>query len=904
MSDPTPSRKDVICDHCGAKVQKKNLKSHTFDIHGKDVKVKERQPAGQQTLGFKKRDTEEQKGNSPKRSKSIVQVLNKSINKENEGVKAMEVEEHGEAEPIVKTDFEKIADKVDESTESIKNEIKQLKEEVLSAVKKEKPEQDESESKQDTKQLIDSAKNVDELCALFSELTYNDELKIIQCNLCVNRYDLECYKKDKTKVTGIINFDKSEDNSSDKMSRLFSNVKLAVKKHLETQTHKAKLIDLKNVERDRFIDKTKADTANEKEAAMRCVRILHFLYRKGRPFTDYPEQVALMVKGKVYMGNINHSKEFASKYLEHLAEVVRDEIKAMLNTVLPQTGFKRPVKIIADKDTTKHRTRQIVCLTTIFPEADELIQALYIDHPIVKHHAAKDTAENIFEAVKDYIAPDQYEGGAYDGPYHHAKKDVPHHLNSMFGVPDEDVHSDHDYLHRCGISEKNARKYGRNYWVDNLCDLCGTVNKDHNYGKSYEEALEIADDMNIKFAQPKFRSDTRFSNHEHKVLKSFYTDLPAYIKHYEQIEETCDSNTQRDKDKRSHATSMLKKLKNKKFFLQLAGTCDIYSVMSQMSCELQTVNLLPFERYDRFLVQLNKLEKMVSTLDDHSSCGESCLWDKLHLDRRHILEGDLDTIQLESDEPQANHQTRSVHNLAQSNQNKTVEQKTNEELKHFIEDLIKEMKEVFRKEDKEAVELTRILTDWKTLAVKVKARGSPLIYALEKSKMVEASKKVCRALREVSEDELENQFAKFINILGKEVETKNMEDLKKVNSKDLIRKFMQTPALYEGIEMVMEATVVSAIKISVESVGESVISTYSIHNNKLRNLKDTTANDEMFISVNGPEIGEADKILAKALDRKFGDQRGWHFATRQNLFRTSGKTVDKILQKKSTFGIY
>jgi hypothetical protein len=50
MSNPTPSRKDVTCDHCGAKVQKKNLKSHTVDTHGKDVKVKERQPASQQTL--------------------------------------------------------------------------------------------------------------------------------------------------------------------------------------------------------------------------------------------------------------------------------------------------------------------------------------------------------------------------------------------------------------------------------------------------------------------------------------------------------------------------------------------------------------------------------------------------------------------------------------------------------------------------------------------------------------------------------------------------------------------------------------------------------------------------------------------------------------------------------------
>ena len=69
MSNPTPSRKDVTCDHCGAKVQKKNLKSHTVDTHGKDVKVKERQPASQQTLIFTKRTTEDQTGSSAKRSR-------------------------------------------------------------------------------------------------------------------------------------------------------------------------------------------------------------------------------------------------------------------------------------------------------------------------------------------------------------------------------------------------------------------------------------------------------------------------------------------------------------------------------------------------------------------------------------------------------------------------------------------------------------------------------------------------------------------------------------------------------------------------------------------------------------------------------------------------------------------
>ena len=59
----------------------------------------------------------------------------------------------------------------------------------------------------------------------------------------------------------------------------------------------------------------------------------------------------------------------------------------------------------------------------------------------------------------------------------------------------------------------------------------------------------------------------------------------------------------------------------------------------------------------------------------------------------------------------------------------------------------------------------------------------------------------------------------------------------------------------------------------------------------------------MFIAVNGPEIGEADNVLTEALNLKFGKGK-WHFSVQQNLFRTSGPTVEKLLEKKSPFKIY
>ena len=156
--------------------------------------------------------------------------------------------------------------------------------------------------------------------------------------------------------------------------------------------------------------------------------------------------------------------------------------------------------------------------------------------------------------------------------------------------------------------------------------------------------------------------------------------------------------------------------------------------------------------------------------------------------------------------------------------------------------------------------------------------------------------KVGRSLREIDLEELKNQFSTFLERLGKVVENKSMEELLRIDAKDLIKTIMRNSNQYKGIEMIIQATIIGAIKISVESVAESIISKYGIHNSKKRALKDTTANNEMFVAINGPEVGEADSLLAKAL--------GWHISVKQNLLRTSGPTIDNILKRKSKLNIY
>ena len=51
------------------------------------------------------------------------------------------------------------------------------------------------------------------------------------------------------------------------------------------------------------------------------------------------------------MGEAKHSQRFPRHYLQNAARVARDKVKSYLETQLKHTGFRPPVKIVADKDT-------------------------------------------------------------------------------------------------------------------------------------------------------------------------------------------------------------------------------------------------------------------------------------------------------------------------------------------------------------------------------------------------------------------------------------------------------------------------------------------------------------------------------------------------------------------------
>ena len=108
---------------------------------------------------------------------------------------------------------------------------------------------------------------------------------------------------------------------------------------------------------------------------------------------------------------------------------------------------------------------------------------------------------------------------------------------------------------------------------------------------------------------------------------------------------------------------------------------------------------------------------------------------------------------------------------------------------------------------------------------------------------------------------LEYQFYTFLKRLEVTTNHQSNENLEKTDQKDLIKLLSSSPSLYEGIQLLMRATYEACIKISVESVAESVISVYNSHNSKIRPVCEDNENNVLFIDYNGPEMGDADYKL-------------------------------------------
>ena len=96
------------------------------------------------------------------------------------------------------------------------------------------------------------------------------------------------------------------------------------------------------------------------------------------------------------------------------------------------------------------------------------------------------------------------------------------------------------------------------------------------------------------------------------------------------------------------------------------------------------------------------------------------------------------------------------------------------------------------------------------------------------------------------------------------------------------------------------------VKISVESVVESLVSCYEKHFDASRQLMEDRALSEMEISENGPKLLKADAVLKAAMNKywleKSPNDPSWHFCHKTQDVRSyagESKVVKRLLNVES-----
>ena len=179
--------------------------------------------------------------------------------------------------------------------------------------------------------------------------SYNQELNLFRCNECGST------------VSYI-----GEDDFTDRIQpNEFRNAKKKLRKHLMTTKHSKQVAQNK---RDRE-DQVKNMAANEK-AGMIVGTFVYNIIKKRRPVRDIEEDLFLLQKFGLNIGNINHSYQLVYGLRPFFAAEIRARKKSFFSTHMTATAHLPSVGVTDDGATHKSHSRQFHGANMIVPDTE------------------------------------------------------------------------------------------------------------------------------------------------------------------------------------------------------------------------------------------------------------------------------------------------------------------------------------------------------------------------------------------------------------------------------------------------------------------------------------------------------------------------------------------------------
>ena len=377
------------------------------------------------------------------------------------------------------------------------------------------------------------------------------------------------------------------------------------------------------------------------------------------------------------------------------------------------------------------------------------------------------------------------------------------------------------------------------------------------------------------------------------------------------------------REKGQKARELKGRLFNEEALLLLAGLCDLYEVFGELVNIVQEVRTLPHLRYDKFTAVLDKFRKMTEHFEDSDCEGNSqCQLKHFHSSLQSLrASGSIQSLPILDKQPvlaaglgvstrrQGRRDERpgpllvhdpvarlSASTLEASQDYKSISRK----LMLFGKSLHEDFEEKTYDEDhKEVIKTTRDILDFVSFVKEMKEQElSADIYSANTFlRFSKAAKDLhVPGLECIKDEVLLHQYRIFMRILI-ELSDKN----KKVDPKQiLVQLFDEKLKYYRDIQLILHIASCAATKSSVESVMESIVSSYEYSWVSRKGFKEDSINDVFEIISNGPSPTNCDTIVKTALDNYFEKHqtKSWHFIT-EKVFKKS-ETILRLESQKSS----
>ena len=209
-------------------------------------------------------------------------------------------------------------------------------------------------------------------------------------------------------------------------------------------------------------------------------------------------------------------------------------------------------------------------MTSVIPDADDLLQYIFLGLPVVKVHTGEGVAQSIISEFE--ISAEQFRGGSFDGQYFHLS--VPNVLNADFGTKGKDasVHYDYDLMHKAGLVDTHIREDDNFKFLNKVTEVVAAVFKNFNWGENYEAPADACDSLGQVLANPARYSTTRLAHSVRKVYLNFRQDYRAIVQCLEVTKTEKRDGDSKDSQKAADAEKLMNAICNIKFVLR----CNLF----------------------------------------------------------------------------------------------------------------------------------------------------------------------------------------------------------------------------------------------------------------------------------------------------------------------------------------